>query len=556
LSGLRRRGSRAEPVSAGVRFLRASVAAVAALCVSASPGSGQNERHAYTLAHVLRYATAEDIVGLNNHLNAQGTLAYMSSLTMAWLVKFDHDNRPIPELATSIPTLANHGVSADGRTITYHLRGDAKWSDGVPFSSADVAFTIAVVEDSDNNEQTHAGFEEISSVATPDPTTVVFHLRRPFSSYYVNFFSSAGANPCILPKHKFPSTKINTAAYNDLPVGIGPFKYASWRRNDAVEMVADPLYFRGRPRLDRVVFKLIPDRNTVLTELTTHEIDLWLPVSPAFADRVKGLPGVAVLQQPGYIYDHIDFNFTHPPLDDPVVRQALRLAVDRPTIMAKIRHNNGVLQEGPLAATHRYFDASIARIPFDIERANELLDRSGWQRGPDGIRAKGGKRLAFTYATSVGTPDSDQQIELIRTTWKQIGAEFSVQHYPSSTFFAPAQTGGIIDSGKFDITNFAWYAPVDGDFLNIYGCDRVPPKGQNVERFCDPAADREMRRLLASYDPKVERAAALAVQEILVRDAATILVEIRKDTYAYNSDLRNFHPNTITPFDDMRDVDI
>jgi len=65
----------------------------------------------------------------------------------------------------------------------------------------------------------------------------VFHLRRPFSSYYVNFFSSAGANPCILPKHKFDSTKINTAAYNDLPVGSGPFKYASRRRNDAVEMV-------------------------------------------------------------------------------------------------------------------------------------------------------------------------------------------------------------------------------------------------------------------------------------------------------------------------------
>jgi peptide/nickel transport system substrate-binding protein len=552
----RQRRRRSPFATAGMRVARTLLAAALAACVWAAPGLGQAERHAYTLPHVLRYATAEDIVGLNNHLNAQGTLAYMSSLTMAWLVKFDHENRPVPELAVSIPTQANHGISADGKTITYHLRSDAKWSDGVPFSSADVVFSVAVVQDADNNEQTHAGFEEIAAVEAPNPTTVVFHLRRPFSSYYVNFFSSGGANPCILPKHKFSSTKINTAAYNDLPVGIGPFKYASWRRNDAVEMVADPLYFRGRPRLDRVVFKLIPDRNTTLTQLMTHEIDLWLPVSPAFADRVKGLPGIEVLQQPSYLYDHVDLNCAHPPLDDPVVRAALRLAIDRPTILAKIRHGNGLLQEGVLAPTHRYFDPSIARIPFDIARANALLDRAGWQRGSDGIRAKSGKRLEFVYATGVGLPDTDQQIELIRTTWKQIGADFSVQHYPSSTFFAPAQAGGILDSGKWDVTNFAWTDPVDGDVFNIYGCDRVPPRGQNVNRFCDPAADRAMRRLLASYDPKAERAAALAVQEVLVRDVATVVIEIRKDTYAYNSDLRNFHPNTVTPFDDMRDVDI
>jgi peptide/nickel transport system substrate-binding protein len=534
----------------------ALIAAIAAVSFCVAPSLGQTERHAYTLPHILRYATAEDIVGLNNHLNAQGTLSYMSSLTMAWLVKFDRGNRPVPELATSVPTQANHGISADGKTITYHLRSDAKWSDGVPFSSADVVFSVAVVQDADNNEQTHAGFDQIASIAAPDRTTVVFHLRRPFSSYYVNFFSSGGANPCILPKHKFSSTKINTAAYNDLPVGIGPFKYVSWRRNDAVEMVPDPLYFRGRPRLDRIVFKLIPDRNTTLTQLTTHEIDLWLPVSPAFADRVKGLPGIAVLQQPSYLFDHIDFNFAHPPLDDLVVRQALRLAIDRPTILAKIRHGNGVLQEGILAPTHRYFDPSIARIPFDPAQANVLLDRAGWQRGPDGIRAKNGKRLEFIYATGVGLPDTDQQIELIRTTWKQIGADFSVQHYPSSTFFAPAQTGGILYGGKFDITNFAWIDPVDGDGYNIYGCDRVPPKGQNVNRYCDPAADREMQRLLTSYDPNVERAAARTFQEILVRDVATVVIEIRKDTFAYNSDLRNFHPNAVTPFDDMRDVDI
>jgi peptide/nickel transport system substrate-binding protein len=533
-----------------------AAAAVGVTIAAPGPAGSQDGRHGYTIPHVLRYATGEDIVGLNPHLNAQGTLSYMSSLTMAWLIRYDHDNKPVPELATSVPTLANHGISKDGKTITYHLRTDAKWSDGVPFTSADVKFSVAVVQDSDNNENTHEGFDDVTRVDTPNPATAVFHLREPYSGYYVDFFSSAGAKPCILPQHKFSSTKINTAAYNDLPVGVGPFKYASWLRNDRVEMVLDPLYFGGKPKLQRIIFKLIPDRNTTLTQLTTHEIDLWLPVSPAFADRVKDLPGIAFLQQPSYLYDHIDFNISHPPLDDPVVRRALRFAIDRPTILAKVRHGNGVLQEGILAPTHPFFDASIARIPYDLGRANALLDGAGWQRGPDGIRQKNGKRLEFVYATGVGLPDTDQQIELIRAGWKQIGVDFTVQRYPSSTFFAPAQTGGIIFSGKYDITNFAWYDAVNGDARNIFGCDRVPPKGQNVGRYCNPAVDREMDRLLASYDPKVQRSAALAIQEQLVRDVATVVIEIRKDTFAFNADLQNFRPNQVTPFDAMLNVDI
>lgn len=540
----------------GSRTLLAWGAALSIAALAAAPAGSQGQRHAYTIPHVLRYATAEDIVGLNPHLNAQGTLGYMSSLTMAWLIRYDHANKPVPELATSIPSQANHGISADGKTITYHLRTDAKWSDGVAFTSEDVKFSVAVVLDTDNNEQTHAGFEEIAGIDTPDRATVVFHLRNTYSGYYVNFFSSAGANPCLLPKHKFSSTKINTAAYNDLPVGIGPFKYASWRRGDSVEMVPDPLYFRGKPRLGRIVFKLIPDRNTTLTQLTTHEIDLWLPVSPAFADRVKTLPGITFIQQPSYLYDHIDFNNAHPPLDDPIVRRALRYAIDRPTILEKVRHGNGVLQEGILAPTHPFFDSSIARIPFDLARANALLDGAGWRRGADGVRAKNGKRLDFVYATGVGLPDTDQQIELIRSAWQQIGAAFTVQRYPSSTFFAPAQTGGIIYSGKYDITNFAWYDSVNGDERNIYGCDRKPPKGQNVGRYCNPATDRELNRLLATYDPKAQRLAAQAAQRLLVRDVATVVIDIRKDTFAFNTDLQNFHPNQVTPFDDMLNVDI
>jgi peptide/nickel transport system substrate-binding protein len=504
----------------------------------------------------LRYATGEDIVGLNPHLAQQLTLAFMSSNTMAWLVKYDHANRPRPELALAVPSRENGGVSADGKTITYHLRHDAKWSDGVPFTAEDVRFSAGVVNNPANNEGTHQGFDEIVRIDTPDPYTVVFKLKRPYSGFYVNFFSSGGANPCILPKHLLGGLKsINEAPYNALPVGIGPFKYAAWKRAESVELVPDPLYFGRKPKLEKVIFKIIPDRNTVLTQLTTHEIDLWLPVPAAFYDRARALPGITTLRQGSYAYNHIDFELQHGALADVRVRRALRLATDRATILEKIRHGVGILQETPFAPGHP-FHVDVARVPFDLAAANRLLDSAGWKRGADGVRVKDGKRLDFTVAIGTGLPDTDAIVELIRPGWAAIGAQFQVKHYPSPLYFAPANAGGIIYSGKFDVAFYAWLTAPNGDLRNQFGCDRVPPRGQNIPRYCDRGADAAMNRFIATYDEAQQRAASRVLQEDLVRDVPTIVTDAREDVFAFNDDLRGFKPNQVTPFDDLVDADI
>ena len=505
---------------------------------------------------MLRYATGEDVVGLNPHLVQQLTVSYMSSLTMAWLLKYDRRNRPVPELATAVPSRANGGVSADGKTITYHLRRDAKWSDGVPFTAADVKFSTDVVRNPANNEGTHLGFDQIDRVDTPDPYTVVFRLQRPYSGFYVNFFSSGGANPCILPAHlldKLPN--INNAPYNALPVGIGPFKYASWKRGDSVELVPNPLYFGRKPKLERVIFKIIPDRNTTLTQLTTHEIDMWLPVPGAYFDRVRALPGIALTRQASYGYNHIDFELEHGALRELAVRRALRLAIDRPTIVAKIRHGVGILQETPFAPGHP-FHVDFPRVPYDLAAANRLLDGAGWKRGADGVRAKGGQRLEFTVSLGIGNPDIDAIVELIRPSWSQLGARFEVKRYPSPLYFAPFATGGILYAGKFDAAFYAWFTSPNGDLTNLFGCDRVPPKGQNVPRYCNRDVDRALARFLTTYDEAEQRAATRVIQTHLADDVPTIVLDVREDLYAYNQDLHGFRPNQVTPFDDLVDADI
>lgn len=505
---------------------------------------------------MLRYATGEDIVGLNPHLNPQVTLALMSSLTMAWLVRYDARNRPVPELATAVPSRANGGVSADGTTITYHLRRDAKWSDGVPFTAEDVRFSIDVVRNPKNNESTHEGFDLIRSVDTPDPYTVVLHLTRPHSSFYVNFFGSAYAQPCVLPKHLLGSlASINEAPYNALPVGIGPFKYASWQRGDSVTMVPDPLYFGRKPKLQKVVFKIIPDRNTTLTQLTTHEIDLWNLTPSAFYDRVRVLPGVRVSRQASYLYNHVDFNLQRPALADPAVRRALRLAIDRRTILAKIRHGVGILQETVLAPGHP-FHVDVPLIPYDVAAANAMLDAAGWARGADGVRTKRGVRLELDFASGSGLPDTDAIVELIRASWQQIGVAIELRHYPSQLYFAPANAGGIVYGGKYDVAIFAWLVSPSGNLENLFGCDRFPPKGANTVRYCSPAVDRAFAAFDRTYEPAAQQQAARFFQEQLVRDVPTVVTDAREDLFSYNDDLHGFHPNQVTPFDDLVDADI
>ncbi len=537
------------------RFVAPAVAAVLTLTLGA-PGSGQPARHPYTTPHVLRYATAEDINSLDPHLSSQLTVTYLSSLTMAWLVKSGPHNEPVPELATVVPTKANGGISPDGRTITYHLRRGVKWSDGAPFDADDVVFSIKTVQNPATNEVGRDGWDLIDRIDEPDKFTVAVHLTKPYAGYAYTFFSSMGANPCVLPKHLLGSlTTINDAPYNALPVGIGPFRYVAWHRGDSVELEANPNYFRGLPKLQRIIFKIVPDRNTVLTQLQSHELDLWLPVTANYVDRVKAIPGDDVLREPSFAFDHLDFNLSHPILADLAVRRALEYALDRETIRLKIRHGLGTLSESLFGPTHPDYHP-IALVPFDLATARRLLERDGWNVGADGVRIKNGQRLELVFVIPSGVPDSEAIAELIRQTWAQAGVALDVQRYPSNVLFALAADHGIINTGRFDVTLYGSVLDGSGDVSAFFACASIPPAGENVMHFCDPIAERAMSGFESEYDLAQQKPYAYRLTDRLAEQVPQVVLGIRDAIFAYNSDLKNFHPNAVAAFDDMMEVDI
>jgi peptide/nickel transport system substrate-binding protein len=539
------------------KIVAPALGAAVLLAVDAGAAGTQNTNgraNAWTTPHVLTISDGGDVNTLNPHLGQSAPVANLSEMTMAWLVKWDVHNKPYPELATQVPTQTNGGVSKDGRTITYHLRKGVVWSDGVPFTGDDVVFSTAVVNNLANNE---AGrLDQIVKVDEPDKFTIVYHLKKPYSLSSAAFFSSCCANPCLLPKHLLAKYhNINNVPYNSLPIGIGPFKFQRWDRSRQVVLVANSRYWRGRPKLDKIIYKIIPDRNTLLSQLEAHNVDMWYQFGGAYLERIKALSAYTVFRQPSYAYNHYDFNLTHPAVSDPLVRQALRLGLNRQELVDKVEHGVGIVQDSATPVNAPYF-VNLGATPYDPVKANALLDRAGWMRGGDGIRAKNGVKLELNVASIAGRRDIDEQLQLIGKDWKLIGVGLNVRRYPATLMFAPLQQGGVAYGEKWDVITFAWAADPLGDYSGIYGCQSFPPAGQNDVRWCNKTAQVAMEALFGHYEQSQRDADLKIVMREFVKDVPSIVSFLRVDMFAYNKDLKNYHPNNITPFDNMMEVDI
>lgn len=169
--------------------LLAGAVALSACSKTSQTGGEGGRANSWTIPHTLRYANAEDINTLNTLLNQQVTLSYLSSMTAAFLIKWNAQNLPYPELATEVPTKANGGISQDGLTITYHLRKGLKWSDGAPLDADDVVFTYHEVMNAANNITSRTGWDLITKIDEPDKSTAIFHLKKPYAPFIVTFFS-------------------------------------------------------------------------------------------------------------------------------------------------------------------------------------------------------------------------------------------------------------------------------------------------------------------------------------------------------------------------------
>ena len=289
------------------------------------PPAGAAPRQPWTIPGTLRIAVGSEPNTLNPVLQTQIVESFIESFIFDGLVKAFADGSIEPRLATVVPTETNGGISRDGRTLTFHLRSDVKWHDGIPFTSADVAFTQSARMNSANNVTNRSPWDLVDRMDTPDARTVVVHLKERSAS-----FIALWATARIIPAHVLASLPdLNHADFSGAPLGTGPFVFDRWTRATEVILKANPAYYAGRPKLDRIIIRLMPDQNTQLIALRTHEIDMVSGSVPRFRDIASADPSLRVVTYGLNEVFGITINVSDPLLADRRIRQAISHAINR-----------------------------------------------------------------------------------------------------------------------------------------------------------------------------------------------------------------------------------
>lgn len=482
-----------------------------------------------------------------NPILTQNTIeSFVDGLVFNLLVTHDQHHRQIPDLAATVPTLQNGGISRGGLTLTYHLRHRVKWHDGAPFTSRDVKFTWQAIMNPRNNVVSRRGFDQIASIETPDDYTVVMHMKRLFPPAVDSIFGESDTPTRILPAHllaQYPD--INHIAFNGAPVGTGPYEFVSWQRGDRIVLRANASYFGGKPGLKALTLTIIPDDNTIHSQLQTHEAELAIETTSMLYRDVAGFPGITRLLAQSPAYTAIMVNTQRAALQDARVRQALVLGVDRAAIVRDDTFGTAAVAVADLSPYYWAFDPGLRPIPYDPQRARALLDAAGWHAGPDGIRVRNGTRLSLLLVYGLGSGTVRTIVAQLQQMYRAIGIDVQLKGFDYAMLYAAAQSGGILNGGKFDLAMYAWVSGSDPDDSSQWMCEMIPPAGNNVARYCSPEMQAAQRLALSTFDRSVRKRAYAQIQSLLLRDAPAVFLYYQYLRYAYVSDLQNFVPNGI-----------
>ncbi|MBV8645132.1 MAG: peptide ABC transporter substrate-binding protein [Candidatus Eremiobacteraeota bacterium] len=496
----------------------------------------------------LHMQVAADPPGLNPLVFDNAGVTYIAPLIHGYLLRADGAGRLIPDLAIDVPTLASGGISGDGRTVTYRLRRDARWHDGVAFDAHDVVFSFSAAMNPNNAVPDRTGFDHVASVRALDSYTVQVRLTRPFSPFVPSFFTMGANDPYpILPAHLLAGKHdLNRDPYNAAPVGLGPYRVASWERGSRLVLTADPHYFRGAPHIPRIEFAIVPDPNTVATLWNTHALDLVLArvqEGRAYLDSLRARRGTRIVLEPHYEFDFILLNVSRPPLDDVRVRRALAMAIDRVSIMRDLDGALWVPGDGDRLPGQFAYDPSLTQPRYDPAAAARLLDAAGWRAGPDGLRRKDGRVLALDFVATTESKSTGRFGLVVQQDLGKIGIRVDVKSYNYNLIWASRADHGIFQTGRFDIAYSGWQPNVVADHSYLFRCDDRPPNGDNFGGICDPAIERAARAELDARDPAQEAAGDRALTRRLVSQTDVIFLGFNREAVVYRDDLEGIVPS-------------
>jgi peptide/nickel transport system substrate-binding protein len=478
------------------------------------------------------------------------------------LAGWDSDGNLQPVLAASIPGREDGTLAADGKSVTWKLKQGVTWHDGKPFTADDVVFNWEYAKDPATAATTSAVYTDVM-VEKVDQHTVKVLFQKPTPFWALAF---VGAQGMIIPKHLFADYsggKSRDAPTNLKPVGTGPYKFKDFKPGDMVSGEINPNYhMENRPYFDAFEMKGGGDAvSAARAVLQSGEFDFaWnMQVEDEILQRMeKGGKGRVAIS-PGGNIEHIQLNTTdpwtevdgersslktkHPTLSDPAVRQALAVLVDKDSVEKHIYGRTGNATANFVNNPER-FRSKTTKFEFNVDKANDILEKAGWKKGSDGVREKDGKKLKFVYQTSINQPRQKTQA-IVKQACQKAGIDIEIKSVTASVFFSSdvanpdTYTKFYCDLQMYTTT---MTQPDPELFMKQFLSEEAASKenkwqGRNITRWRNKEYDDIHKAAQVEVDPVKRAAMFIKLNDMVVNDQAVIPVVARPAVQALASKL-------------------
>jgi peptide/nickel transport system substrate-binding protein len=522
------------------------VVALCAACTRVSTQTGMSgERHPWTQPGVLRIALPQDVKTLNPLLDSTTNDVFVDRLMFEPLVSADPSGNPVPMLAAAVPTRSNGGISSDGLTITYRLRRAAHWTDGAPVTSADVKWSWQAIMNDANDIISRHGYDDIARIDTPNPFTLVVHLKAPFAPFVNTFFAESDQPYDVVPAHVLSKYHdINQIPFDAAPtVSDGPFRFVEWVHGDHILLAANDSFFLGAPKLRRIRIEVIPNEQTSVELFRTHAIDYMYQATINTYQELRAISGVRIVFNDVNGYEGIGMNLSHSPLQDVRVRDAVASAIDKQSLVADLTYGQEKTATEDLPDWMWAFNPHAIPPPYDPARARALLALAGFVIGRDGVARRNGVPLHLVFASDAETATHRKEIQLVQAMLRKVGIDTEIKLYPLDVLYAAAGMGGILHSGRFDLITLPWFSGIDPDDSSQFMCKNMPPGGYNDTRYCNREMDAAQNEALTFYDRPARKRAYAKIEALLARDNPIVFLWWGRTQEPISIDFKGFAPN-------------
>ena len=405
----------------------------------------------------------------------------------------------------------SYSVEDGGRRYRFTLRKGIRWEDGEELTAEDVAFTWKLVCDPATASPYADDFLRVSSFRVID--------RYTFEVQYDQFFARgifSWMNP-ILPRHILEGQNIRSTSFARRPMGAGPYRLKSWESGSRITLEASPTYFLGRPHIDEVVYRIIPDMATMFLETRAGRLDVMNLSPQQYLRQTSGPEWTEQFNKYRYlggVYVFLGFNMEHPFFADRRVRQAISLAISRRDIVKGVLLGEGEPAFGPYKPGTWAYHPTLRAPERHADQARQLLRDAGFaDTDGDGIVDRDGRPLAFTILTNQGNEERILAATVIQSQLRDVGIRVEIRTVEWAAFIRE-----FVNKGRFDAVMLGWTITSDPDIYQVWHSSQAVEGGLNFTRYKNPELDRLLEEARSTPDQEVRKRLYWRVQEVLADD--------------------------------------